>query len=83
MIKPGRKNGVYAKYYKGKYMLALYDMNDDLVDVFDNVHQLADWLGTTYEAIVAAVGRVISGECAYLLKKRKTKYKVYAMEVEQ
>lgn len=50
-------------------MLALYDMNDDLVGVFDNCRQLADWMDTTYEAIVSGVGRVISGECAYLLKK--------------
>ena len=81
-MKKGRKKGVFAKYYKGKYMLALYDMNDDLVGVFDNCRQLADWMDTTYEAIVSGVGRVISGECAYLLKKRKTKYKVYAMEVD-
>lgn len=83
MAKAGRKTGGIAKYYKGKYMLALYNMNDDLIDVFDNCHQLANWLDTTYEAIVAAVGRVISGESAYLMKNRKTKYKVYTVEVDE
>ena len=83
MAKPGRKTGSIAKYYKGKYMLVLYDMNDDFIDVFDNAHQLADWLDTTYESIIAGIGRAISGESAYLMKNRKTKYKVYTVEVDE
>ena len=79
-MKPGRKEGVYAQYYKGKYILALYNFDDQLVQVFDNCHQLADWLGTTYDSVVSGVGRVLSGYCSYLLNKGN-KYKVFAYEV--
>lgn len=69
-----------AKYYKGKYILALYDNNDDIVGTFDNCHQLAVFFGSTYDAIACCVGRVISGYCSHLIKDNK-KYKVYAIEV--
>ena len=69
-----------SKYYKGKYMLALYDVNDNIIQVFDNCHQLANYFDTTYDAIVAGVGRVLSGYCKYLLKKN-VRYKIYAIEV--
>ena len=78
----GRRKGDFAKYYKGKYMLAVYDFDDNLIQVFDNCHQLAEWFDTTYEAIVAGVGRVLSGYCKYLLKKG-TKYKVYTIDAEE
>ena len=72
-----RKNN----YYKGKYILALYDSDDNLVSTFDNCHELAIWFDTTYDAIVSGVGRVLSGYCKYMLKKSK-RYKVYAIEVD-
>ena len=72
----GKKKGEIAPFYKGKYMLALYDMEDNLIQVFDNCHQAAKWMGTTYDSMVSSIGRVISGYHAYLLNKGK-KYKIF------
>lgn len=80
-MKRGRKAGVYNQYYKNKYMLVLYDFDDNLIQIFDNCHQLADYFDTTYDALVAGVGRVINGSSNYLKKGRK-KYKLYAIEVD-
>ena len=80
-MKPGRKKGKYDQYYKGKYILALYDLDDQLIQVFDNVHQLADYFGRNYASVVSGVGRVLSGYFNYMKYDGK-KYKVFAYEVD-
>ena len=46
-----------ARYYKGKYIIALYDTEDNFIDVFDNVNEMAKQLNkkvaTIYEYISA------------------------------
>lgn len=81
-MKPGVKKGTIIPFYKGKYMLALYDTEDNLVQVFDNCHQAAKWMDTTYDSMASSIGRVISGYNDYLLNKGK-KYKIFAYEVEE
>ncbi len=46
----GKRNN-YKKYYKDKYMIALYDMNDHLYRVFDNGYRLAEFLNISNNAV--------------------------------
>lgn len=50
-IYPIKRIKQYKKYYKDKYMIALYDMNDNLFVLFDNCHQMSNFLGKTYNDI--------------------------------
>ena len=34
------------RYWKKKYLIALYDSDDELVTVLDNANELAEYLGT-------------------------------------
>ena len=47
----------YGRFYKGKFMIGLYDMEDNFIDVFDNVNEMAKQLNkkvaTIYEYISA------------------------------
>ena len=67
--------------YMNKYILALYDEDDHIVDVFDNCHQLAEWLNKTVASTMCSVGRCIKGIIEHIIC-RGEKYKVYAIEVE-
>ncbi len=77
MARKKRKGRPRSKYYKDKYFLALYDNEDNLVDTFDNCHQLADWFETTYDSVVCGVGRCLSGYTDHLVNKGQ-KYKAKA-----
>lgn len=41
----GGKKRKQGKYYKGKYLIALYDMQDNLVEMFDSISGLSNYLG--------------------------------------
>lgn len=69
-----------TKLYKGKYFLAVYDLDDNLIDTFDNCHQLASWLHTTVASAACSVGRCLNGHIKSIVCDNK-KYKVYAFEV--
>lgn len=49
-INRGKRNN-YKKYYKDKYMIALYDMEDNLYRIFDNGYQLRKFLNKSSNAI--------------------------------
>lgn len=36
-----------AQYYRGKYLIGLYDLNDNFLDIFDNVREMAKRLNIT------------------------------------
>ena len=76
----GRKKGSYKPYYKDKYILALYDVEDNLVDVFDNIHQLSEWLDSCVESVSCSVSRILKGSINYMIYKNQ-KFKVYAIEI--
>ena len=70
------------KYYKDRFILALYDVEDNLVDVFDNIHQLSDWLECCVESVSSSVSRMLSGGTNYMFHKNQ-KFKVYAIEIKK
>lgn len=76
------KRRAKKKYYKDKYILALYDVEDNLVDVFDNIHQLSDWLECCVESVSSSVSRMLSGGINYMFHKNQ-RYKVYAIEIKR
>lgn len=38
-----------SRLYKGRYLIALYDREDDLIAVLDNAGQMSEWLGIERE----------------------------------
>lgn len=46
----GKRNH-YKKYYKDKYIIALYDMEDNLYRIFDNGYQLRKFLNISNNAV--------------------------------
>ena len=78
----GRKKGSYKPFYKDRYILALYDIEDNLIQVFDNIHQLADWLDSCVKSISCSVSRMLSGGINYMFHKNQ-KYKVHAIEIKK
>lgn len=45
------------EFYKTKYMIALYDENDNLFNIFDNVYEMAKNLKRTENSLGSSVSR--------------------------
>ena len=45
------KRNYYKKYYKDKYIIALYDMNNTLYQIFNNGYQLKNFLNISTNAV--------------------------------
>lgn len=57
----------YGRFYKSKYMIGLYDEEDNFIDVFDNAHTMAKQLNKT----VATIYQYISSEKLHNIKKHQ------------
>lgn len=49
-------------FYKGKFLIAIYDDNDNFIDVFDNNVDMAKKLGLPKATIDSALSRVTRGD---------------------
>lgn len=58
-----------SRFYKNKYLIAIYDRDDDLVGLFDNVKDFATRYNFKYEYAFQKLRRVIKG------KRKKFYYK--------
>lgn len=45
MLKHKGTRHSYNDFYKNKYSIALYDLEDNLFQVFDNAYDMAHWMG--------------------------------------
>lgn len=57
----------YGRFYKGKFMIGLYDEEDNFIDVFDNAHTMAKQLNKK----VATIYEYISAEKLHNIKKHQ------------
>jgi hypothetical protein len=57
-----------AKFYKGRYLIAFYDLrtDDQLLGVADNSREAAKMLGLSLPVAQSEIGRVINGLHAYI-----------------
>lgn len=49
-------------FYKGKFLIAIYDDNDNFIDVFDNNVDMAKKLGLPKASIDSALSRATRGD---------------------
>lgn len=70
-----------GKFYKNKYFLSIYDLEDNFITGFDNVRELAKYVGTTYESMICQVGRMLSGKTKHF-KLNNAYHKLEFINVE-
>jgi hypothetical protein len=56
-------------FYKGKFLIAIYDDNDNFIDVFDNNVDMAKRLGLPRATVDSALSRVARGDRDGILYK--------------
>lgn len=81
--------GMTEKYYKGKYQIALYDKNDNFVDMADNAKELSLLMygDTSYHSITRVCVILNHYQTKKKTKKRGIKFNgkrcfIYLMEVD-
>lgn len=65
------------KYYKNKYMLAVYDKDDELCVVADTIKELAGIIGKA----PIDVRKIVNGNKGFFFNKKRCK--VHLIEVEE
>lgn len=70
-----------VNYYKNKYFLACYDIEDHCVGTFDNCKSLAIFLGKTLHSTESSVSRVLNGILNFIISDTGNCYKVYAYAI--
>ena len=65
-------------FYRGRYLIALYDKDDFPFGVFDNVKQLASALGMNLNNVHSALGHIFRGDP----RSRIAKLNVYFIDME-
>jgi len=51
-----------ARLFKEKFLIALYDTNDNFVDVFDNCRQMAHAMGKPMNVTQSLISHFLSGD---------------------
>lgn len=76
-----KKSRYYGKtdFYKGKYSIALYDLNDNLFCMFDTAREMADFLGDDYNVMQ----QKITKNCKYRYKNNWYKFKLIEVSQEE
>ena len=68
--------------YKDRYLLALYDGDDELVTVLDNSADLARYLGTTPKTASCDLSRAFAGK-QRTVKVGGRKCRIYFIDMEE
>ncbi len=85
--KPYKARTTNSLFYRNKYLIALYDINDYPVDVYDNVVPMAKALNkginTMYAILTRAFQKWTKGDCLYQLIIDGKKCNVHFIEMEE
>lgn len=74
-------------FYKQKYLIAIYNLDDDLIAVVDNYKELAEFMGKTVEQAQSALSRRFSPKpqlkslAPIIIKKEKCR--IYLIEADE
>jgi len=55
------------RFYKGRYVIGLYDSDESCITVLDNCDQFADYLETSKKTASSILSRLMSGERTFLI----------------
>lgn len=71
-----------SRLYKGHYLIALYDREDDLIAVLDNARQMAEWLEMDQERVWTLLWYAWEGTRKYLIHRGRRCY-IYFIDMEE
>lgn len=70
------------KFYKGIYLIALYDKNDELITVLDNIQEFMRYTGIPRSTAAVVLSNVSKGTQRSVIIKRK-KVNIYLINMEE
>jgi hypothetical protein len=75
--------GKYNKYFLGKYQILLVEDDDVslILQVFDNTHEMAEWLDKNHHGLYTTVCKIFYGERKWL-RVNKVKCNLEFLEME-
>lgn len=71
-------------YEKKKVIYAVYDLEDEIIEVFDTGKEVAEWLGVKARVFYSAFTRINNGEREKIKNKNNGNfYKIYKYLMEE
>ncbi len=71
-------------YEKKKVIYAIYDLEDEIIEVFDTGKEVAEWLGIKARVFYSTFSRMSNGEREKIKSKNNGNfYKIYKYSMEE